>query len=150
MVERKCGLVFVVLVILGASAFGLDFPLQDVSYVSPQDAEREIVGRWRVVAGYDTQQPEFSRRVPPTETPWVEFRQDKRGADATGPVQQAEFTWEITETESELWISLYFPDFEHTVAQKLLFSTGRMILISPDAGRSGDSPVIDAIVHERE
>ena len=150
MVDRKCGVLFVVLVILGASAFGLDFPLEDARYVAPEDAEREIVGRWRVVAGYDTQRPEFSKRVLPTETPWVEFRQDRRGTDATGPVQQVEFTWQVTETESELWISMYFPDFEDTATHKLLFSTGRMIVIRPDVERSGDNPVIDAIVHERQ
>ncbi len=150
MVNRKCGVLLVVLVVLGASAFGLDFPLEDAGYLSAQDAEREIIGRWRLVAGYDTQRPEFSRLVPPTETPWLEFRQDKRGTDATGPVQEAEFTWEISERDSELWISMHFPDFGMEDMHKLLFSTGRMILIWPDIERSGDTPVINAIVHERQ
>lgn len=133
----------------GASAFGLDLPPQNGEHVSAAVAERELVGRWRVVAGYDTEQPEFSKLVPPTETPWVEFRQDHSGTDATGPVAGEKFTWQVTEAERELWISMDYPDYEDTATLKLVFHKGRVILIRPDFERSSGNPAINAIVYER-
>ena len=147
--KRRSGAVLVGLVILGAAAFGLDLPLEDSGRVAPAIAEREIVGNWRVVAGYDTERPEFSRLVPPSETPWVEFRQDYGGTDATGPVSGVEFRWEVFETEGELRISLYFPNFEDAATYRLVFSADHMVLIRPDVDRDGDNPVINAIVYER-
>lgn len=133
----------------GTPAFGLDLPPQNGEYVSAAAAERELIGRWRVVAGYDTEQPEFSKLVPPTETPWLEFRPDYNGTDATGPVEGERFTWEIAEAERELWISMHYPDYEDTVTLKLVFHNGRMIVIRPDFDRSSGNPTINAVVYER-
>ncbi len=144
------GFAFGLMALLPApSAFGLDLPPQNGEYVSAEAAERELIGRWRVVAGYDTEQPEFSKLVPPTETPWLEFRPDYNGTDATGPVEGEEFNWEISEADRELWLSMHYPDYEDTVTLKLVFHNGRMIVIRPDFDRSSGNPTINAVVYER-
>ncbi|TVQ28115.1 MAG: hypothetical protein EA383_01295 [Spirochaetaceae bacterium] len=141
---------FGILFLLACSvASGFDFPLENARYILPENAADALAGRWKLVAAYDTEFPDFVRNPGPDEVAWADFRSDRSGTDATVPEQHLEFTWEVVEENLELWLEMILPEYDYEFRFKLIFHEDQLILYSPSLGRYMDEPMVDVVIYER-
>ena len=126
-------------------------PLRNDPRLSAHQAERELIGTWVFVAGFDTRNREY-RHDPPSEGELtVEFGSDRTGVDRTDVESTGglDFTWEVVEEDQELWLRMFIPSWEESIGFKLVFHDDTLILKWVDYVPHGDEPSVDVVVYRR-